>query len=593
MEVPGPPVLLATNPADNAINIVPSQNLVATFGEPVFLNTTGSVTIKNLTKATETVISLPGPDPDGTLSVSGNVLTIDPTADLGVPGDEIAIEISADAIKDADDTFYAGILATDVPNWSFTIDNTPPTPDYFHPITGTSTAPLDGALFIAFDEVPQIGTGNIGIYRVADDSLVENIDVTSVITNGNRIAITPTVPLAYGTSYYVLIANTAFTDALGNGYGITDPAVWTFTTIANDPTVLFGDSFNRPNDTDLNASAGKYGSLGALTYTPVLIGVASVQLSDGQLLLESNESNGNSGSVVYPNHNFTDAAITSAGGFSLTVDLNANLSGGTGRYLSVAVGRASADIDAQTSATAFGSASTSDLVIALRNNDTLWIYENGTVVTGGSGLAGAPATPTKMRIDFSLPNFTAGSTVNYNVFFDDSVTAFASGTFTWSGTDENYISLSSNLILTAAVGERHAMLDNLQIRTLSAGGSDFTDWQIANETEGGLNDDHDGDSVSNGVEFFIYGPVANSGFTVLPGVDNDGGTLSVTFTQAAGYEGDYGTDFVVETSATLADPWIPATEGIGAGFVEITGNDVKYTFPAGTRNFARLKVTGP
>ena len=51
---------------------------------------------------------------------------------------------------------------------------------------------------------------------------------------------------------------------------------------------------------------------------------------------------------------------------------------------------------------------------------------------------------------------------------------------------------------------------------------------------------------------------------------------------------------MVETSATLAlGSWVNAAEGAGADQVEITGNDVKYTFPAGTRNFARLKVTGP
>ncbi len=592
VSVPGPPLLLTKNPADGAINIAPSQDLVATFDEPIFLNTTGSITIKNLTTLADTVISLPGPDPDGDLSVVGNVLTLVPATDLGAPGDEIAIEISADAIKDADDEFYAGLLSTDDPNWSFTIDDIPPAPTYFHPISGSANAPLDGSLFIAFDDEPVIGTGNIGIYRVADDSLVENIDVTSVTQNGNRIAITPTVPLDYETSYYVLIDSGSFTDALGNAYaGISDPAAWTFTTISNDPAVLFGDSFNRPNDIDLNASAAKYGSLGALTYTEVLVGVANVQLSDGQLLLESNESAGGSGPVVYPNHNFTDTAISTAGGFSVTVDLNAYLTGGTARYMSVAVGQSSADIDAQTSASASGSAG--DLVIGYRgNNSTLLVIANGI----STSIASLPATPTTMRIDYALSDFNAGSTVDYEVFFDDSVTPFTSGSFTWSGTDENYISLSANLIVTSTPGERHALFDNLQIRTLaSVSGSDFASWQAANSTAGGLDEDHDGDGVSNGVEYFIGGPNGNTtGFTALPSVTNDAETLSVTFTKAADYAGVYGTDFVVETSATLAlGSWVNAAEGAGADQVEITGNDVKYTFPAGTKNFARLKVTGP
>ena len=66
-----------------------------------------------------------------------------------------------------------------------------------------------------------------------------------------------------------------------------------------------------------------------------------------------------------------------------------------------------------------------------------------------------------------------------------------------------------------------------------------------------LGDDHDNDGVSNGVEYFLGGNTDTTGFTALPGVTNTGGTLSVTWTKAASYTGTYGTDFVVETSATL------------------------------------------
>jgi autotransporter-associated beta strand protein len=133
----------------------------------------------------------------------------------------------------------------------------------------------------------------------------------------------------------------------------------------------------------------------------------------------------------------------------------------------------------------------------------------------------------------------------------------------------------------------------LTVTSGPAGG--FSAWQTANSTLGSLDEDHDDDGVSNGIEFFIYGPVANSGFTALPPVVNTGGTLSVTFTKAAGYTGTYGTHYAVETSATLADPWVPQIADPDPGFTVTfpSPTEVKYTFPAGTKNFARLKVTGP
>jgi autotransporter-associated beta strand protein len=123
--------------------------------------------------------------------------------------------------------------------------------------------------------------------------------------------------------------------------------------------------------------------------------------------------------------------------------------------------------------------------------------------------------------------------------------------------------------------------------------SGFANWQSANSTAGGFGDDHDNDGVDNGVEWFLSGNANTSGFTALPAVTNTDGTFSVTWTKSADYPGTYGTDFRVETSATLANPWTPATVGVGPGFVEITGNDVKFTFAAGVKDFARLVVTKP
>lgn len=126
---------------------------------------------------------------------------------------------------------------------------------------------------------------------------------------------------------------------------------------------------------------------------------------------------------------------------------------------------------------------------------------------------------------------------------------------------------------------------------LVAAPAGFANWQTTNDTSGGIEADHDNDGVPNGIEYFLGGPNGNTtGFTALPAIENNAGVLSITWTMGAGYTGTYGTDFRVETSATLQNPW--TTESVG-GNVTITGNQVKYTFPAGTRNFARLVVIEP
>ncbi len=127
----------------------------------------------------------------------------------------------------------------------------------------------------------------------------------------------------------------------------------------------------------------------------------------------------------------------------------------------------------------------------------------------------------------------------------------------------------------------------------SAGG--YTAWKSANSTSQTIDLDHDNDGVSNGVEYFLGGNTNTTGFTPLPGVVNTLGTLSVTWTKHASYTGTYGTDFLVETSATLAPPWTTEIASPTPSFTVTfpTVNEVKYTFPSGTKNFARLKVTGP
>jgi autotransporter-associated beta strand protein len=144
-------------------------------------------------------------------------------------------------------------------------------------------------------------------------------------------------------------------------------------------------------------------------------------------------------------------------------------------------------------------------------------------------------------------------------------------------------------------GGRSAYFQNagglqLVVTTASAG---YTAWASLNGASVNLSDDHDGDGVNNGTEYFLGGPTGNTtGNTALPSVTNTAGSLSITWLKGSGYLGTYATDFVVETSDTLSGAWV--TETTGANVTD-SATGVKYTFPLplSGKKFARLKVTGP
>jgi fibronectin-binding autotransporter adhesin len=135
------------------------------------------------------------------------------------------------------------------------------------------------------------------------------------------------------------------------------------------------------------------------------------------------------------------------------------------------------------------------------------------------------------------------------------------------------------------------------LKLVPAAAAGYSSWAALNGAGPNLDDDHDNDGVDNGIEYFIGGPSGNTtGFTPLPSVNTASG-LSVTWPKAATYTGSYGTDFAVETSATLTGPWTQEIEFPNSGYTVTfpTATEVKFTFPTplGSKNFARIKVTGP
>jgi autotransporter-associated beta strand protein len=110
----GPPEIVSSTPPDGSTTS-PDSNLVLTFNKPIAFST-GNITIKDLTTpANDRVMPVDPLDPQ--ISISGRVLTINPTTDL-VLGNLYAVQIADSAIIDTASQEFAGILNDTT--WNFT-----------------------------------------------------------------------------------------------------------------------------------------------------------------------------------------------------------------------------------------------------------------------------------------------------------------------------------------------------------------------------------------------------------------------------------------------------------------------------------------
>lgn len=133
-------------------------------------------------------------------------------------------------------------------------DITPPTVAFFTPADGSGGLPIASNIKVAFNELIRKGaSGAITIYRQADNSVFEAINVTSsqVTVNLGTVTIDPTASLESAGNYYVQISAGAIEDVSGNDFGgISDLTTWNFST-AQPPITATG-----PFAISQNAPAG-------------------------------------------------------------------------------------------------------------------------------------------------------------------------------------------------------------------------------------------------------------------------------------------------------------------------------------------------
>lgn len=234
------PAVISLSPADDASDVPVAADLVVTFSENIAIGT-GTITIKDLDVPSQMVI----PVGDGQVSISGAVLTINPTSDLD-PSTNYAIQIDATAIDDAAGNSFAGI-ANDT-SWNFTaaaIDLTNPTVSILSPADDSSNVSPGADIVVTFDEDIAIGIGDITIKDLDTPSqTVIPVGDAQVSVSGAVLTINPSSDLSAGTEYAIQIASTAITDLSGNAFaGISNDTTWNFST-ADEPLriMCLGDS---------------------------------------------------------------------------------------------------------------------------------------------------------------------------------------------------------------------------------------------------------------------------------------------------------------------------------------------------------------
>lgn len=124
-------------------------------------------------------------------------------------------------------------------SWNFTTgagpDVTAPTISFVTAMNGSVGVSINTGINIAFDETMSCGSIlALGSITLDDDPMTPATTIPiNIACNGNTVAVTPTAPLAYNTTYTAKIAGTV-TDAVGNPIV---PFTWSFTTgAASDST---------------------------------------------------------------------------------------------------------------------------------------------------------------------------------------------------------------------------------------------------------------------------------------------------------------------------------------------------------------------
>ncbi|HEV2748182.1 MAG TPA: Ig-like domain-containing protein [Allosphingosinicella sp.] len=254
------PILTAAAPADGSGLFQPDGNIVLTFSEAVKIGS-GLITITNGAGDTRQISVA-----NGQVTIEGNVVTINPNADL-IAGTAYRLLIPAGAFRDLAGRAFVGLSENPI---TFTTGNPA---DTTAPVL-TSTSPANHATAVAvganivltFDETVVAGAGSVSLFASNNTQgiSIPITDTSQAVFSGNTLTLNPGFDLQPGVTYDVAIHAGTIRDAAGNAFaGIAEnafefdtPAYGTgASTIVRASTNSIGSESNGgSNDPDFSAN---------------------------------------------------------------------------------------------------------------------------------------------------------------------------------------------------------------------------------------------------------------------------------------------------------------------------------------------------
>ncbi len=233
------PTVVNFSPSVAATGVGISSDIVLTFSEAVQRGA-GLIELHG-GSATGTVVASYDASTSTNLSVSGNTLTINPTADLA-NGTHYFVTFASGSIHDTAGNSYAGTSAYDfftAAAPSGPTDNTSPTVVTYSPSVAATDVTISSDIVLTFSEAVQLGTGLIEVHSGSATGAVVATNTTESLTfSGTTLTINPIADLSNGIDYYVTLAQGSVHDLAGNSYSGTTAYHFSTVSAAVTPPVV-------------------------------------------------------------------------------------------------------------------------------------------------------------------------------------------------------------------------------------------------------------------------------------------------------------------------------------------------------------------